>query len=325
MRRILIDTDPGIDDLLALLLAFASPEIQVEAVTTVSGNVGVEQTFQNALAFLHAIGQQRIPVAQGSAHPLHRTPIDAQYYHGSNGIGEITLPVPQQQLIQQPAVDLLVQQAKKHPGMLTLVAIGPLTNLAQAVQTEPGIVQNVQEVVIMGGALRTDGNVTPKGEFNIVADPHAADIVFHAGWPIRLVPLDVTNQARLRREHITQIQKTNTRVASYIYDMLEYNFAHHPDSHYPNTFPMHDPLCLASVVRPDFLTWEEVYVGVELRGEHTLGATVAYFPEYASRAPQPPNVQVAVGVDAAAFLTWYTDRICHYLRASAESALMFPK
>ncbi len=308
--RIIIDTDPGIDDILALLLAFASPEVQVEAVTTVSGNVDVEQTTRNALAFLEALGHGDVPVARGSRYPLVREPIDAGYYHGQNGIGEVILPPSRQSMAAQNAAELIVETVKAAPNEITLVAIGPLTNLALALRSAPEIARMVREVVIMGGALRSPGNVTPAGEFNIAADPHAAHVVLHAGWPIRLVALDVTNQVGLCREHIVYLSQTGSPIWTPVGAMLEYNLTKFADS---QGFALHDPLCLASVFRPDFITWEEVYVAVELTGQHTLGETVAYFPGYGVSAPLLPNVRASVQVDREGFLQWFVERIYQYL------------
>lgn len=313
MQRILIDTDPGIDDALALLLAFASPEIKVEAITAVSGNVNVEQTSYNALALSEFFGRPDVPVARGSALPLFRSPVDAGYYHGKNGIGEVTLPAPRGTVVAQRAVDLIVQKVMDAPGELTLVALGPLTNLAMALRLEPAIAQAVREVVIMGGALRSRGNITPAGEFNIVADPHAADIVFHAGWPIRLVSLDVSNLVLLREEHIQHLRQTRSAIAEFIKQMIDYNATRHAVSQGFPGFPMHDPLCLSVVMRPDFIVWEDVYVAVEVQGSHTLGETVAYFPEYGTAAPHAPNVRASVRVDAEGFLEWYVERVYQYL------------
>src|SRR6185437_15919771 len=193
MPRIILDTDPGIDDALALVLALDSPEVQLEAITTVHGNVPVEMTTRNALGLLEVAGRSDVPVARGSAQPLVRAPVDAKYVHGPTGLGTLALPEPQTSVVTQSAADLIIERVQAAPGEVTLVPIGPLTNLALALRREPAIASQVREVVIMGGALRVPGNVTPAAEFNIYADPHAAQVVFKAGWPIRLVALDVTN------------------------------------------------------------------------------------------------------------------------------------
>ncbi len=313
MHRIILDTDPGIDDALALFLALVSSEIQLEAITTVSGNVHVDLTSYNALTLLEVMERTDIPVAKGSSQPLVRTRIDAGYFHGSNGLGEIVLPKPQKAVVAQSAVNLIVERIIRAPGEITIVAIAPLTNLALALRCEPSIVHAVREVVIMGGALKVRGNVTPAAEFNILADPHAAHMVLHAGWPIRLVPLDVTQQVCLRKEDIVRLRQTATPLAELITQITDYYFDHFASPRGISTFAMNDSLCLAAVFRPDFITWESTYVTVELTGAHTLGETVAYFNDYDIPSPHPPNVRAAVSVDASRFLQWYFERMGSYL------------
>ncbi len=306
MHRIILDTDPGIDDALALFLALASPEVQLEAITTVNGNVGVAATTRNALTLLEFLGRTNIPIARGSDRPLLRTYTDAAYVHGDNGLGGIQLPDPRIQPIPQHAVDVIIERILAAPGEITLVPIGPLTNIALAVRREPRIAQQVREVVIMGGALRVPGNVTPGAEFNIYVDPEAAHIVFHAGWPIRLVALDVTMQARLPRPAVDALAQSHSRVGPLIQQMLAYYFDVFGPLYHVSEFHMHDPLCLAASFRPDLLTWQPVYVDVELDGKLTTGQTVAYFDQ--PDAP-PPNMQVATTVNEPAFIEMFLERM----------------
>lgn len=306
MQRIILDTDPGIDDALALFLALASPEIIIEAVTTVSGNVSVEQTTYNALSLLTLTGNTNIPVAYGSSQPLVRERVDASHVHGKNGLGEVLLPEPTIAPVEQQAVDLIIESIMSNPSEITLVAIGPLTNIALAVRREPRIAQHVREVVIMGGALRVPGNDTPSAEFNIFADPHAAHVVFHAGWPLRLVSLDVTQRVSLHRSSVTTLAEHGGKVATVIKDMLNYYFDVFGPAYGYTTFQMHDPLCLAAVFQPDLITWEPAYVDVELAGTLTLGETVAYFKKSDAL---PPNMQVSAGVDSKRFIDMFMERI----------------
>jgi inosine-uridine nucleoside N-ribohydrolase len=306
MPRILLDTDPGIDDALALFLALASPEVQLEAVTTVHGNVPVELTTRNALSLLEVARRTDIPVARGSALPLVRPPVDAKYVHGPIGLGTMTLPEPQVSVVKQSAVDLIIEHVLATPGELTLVAIGPLTNLALALRREPAIASQVREVVIMGGALRVPGNITPAAEFNIYADPHAAQVVFKAGWPIRLVSLDVTNITVISRETTRQIASNGGPIARCVEQMLEYYFEVFAPKFGNNVLRLHDPLCLAAAFRPDFIQWEPTFVDVELNGTLTFGETVAYFGRPGTPAA---NVQASVGVDAERFVAWFLERL----------------
>lgn len=306
MHRIILDTDPGIDDALALFLALASPDVRLEAITTVGGNVNAHLTTFNALALLELAGCTTIPVARGSNRPLVRQPIYAEYVHGDNGLGGLQLPEPRIQTVDKHAVDVIIEQIMAAPGEITLVPIGPLTNIALALRREPRIAQSVREVVIMGGALRVPGNTTPCAEFNIYVDPHAAHIVLHAGWPIRLVALDATMQAELRREQVAVLASSGSPVTAAIAQMLTYYFDVFSPQYGISAFHMHDPLCLAAAFQPDLLNWEAAYVDVELNGALTLGETVAYF---GSSATQPSNVLASVGVDAERFIQLFLQRI----------------
>lgn len=306
MHRIILDTDPGIDDALALFLALASPEIQLEAITTVNGNVGVTSTTRNALSLLEFLGRTDIPVARGSDRPLLRSRTNAAYVHGDNGLGGIQLPEPRIQPVSQHAIDTIIERIMAEPGEITLVPIGPLTNIALAVRREPRIAQRVREVVIMGGALRVPGNVTPGAEFNIHVDPQAAHIVFHAGWPLRLVALDVTMQARLPRFQVDALAQSQSRVGPLIQQMLAHYFDVFGPRYGVTEFHMHDPLCLAAAFQPELLTWQPVYVDVELEGKLTTGQTVAYFNQPDSPSP---NMQVAVGVNETAFIEMFLERV----------------
>lgn len=313
MLRLLIDTDPGIDDALALFLALASPDVQLEAVTTVSGNVHVDFTTRNALTLLELAGRLDILVARGSDRPLVRQPVIADYVHGQNGLGGVMLPDPRRQAMSN-AVDVIIQKILEAPGEITLVAIGPLTNLALAVRREPRIAQAVREVMIMGGALRVPGNVTPASEFNIFADPHAAHIVLHAGWPVRLVSLDTTNRAVMRREQFAALAASGHPVTQCMKRMADYHFDEFGKARGITAFHMHDPLCLAAAIQPDLIEWKAAYVDVELSGTLTLGETVAYFEtmediDPALAHPRRPNVLASVGVDVERFIAMYMERI----------------
>src|SRR5215467_15086458 len=224
MQRIIFDTDPGLDAALALLLALASPDVQLEAITTVSGNVHVDLTTRNALSLLELTGRTTIPVARGCDRPIVRQPVNADYVHGQNGMGGIALPEPQLQPVNQHAVDLIIEKIMDAPREISLVPVGPLTNIAMALRKEPRIAENVREVVIMGGALRVPGNVTPVAEFNVYADPHAAHMVFSADWPVRLVSLDVTQQTALAREQFATLAKTGHPVTRTVQAMTDFYY-----------------------------------------------------------------------------------------------------
>jgi inosine-uridine nucleoside N-ribohydrolase len=315
MYRLILDTDPGLDDALALFLALASPEVQLEAVTTVSGNVHVDLTTHNALTLLELAGRTDIPVARGCDRPLLRQPVFADYVHGQNGLGGVELPRPNLQPLAQHAVDLIIERVMAAPREITLVPIGPLTNIALALRKEPRIADRVREVVIMGGALRVPGNVTPEAEFNIYADPHAAHIVFHAGWPIRLVSLDVTNKTLLQPEQVQALASNGSPVTRLIQQMVDNFLDTFGRPRGLTAFQMHDPLCLSAAFQPEMITWEPAYVDVELAGSLTLGETVAYFAKRTEDLDpslehlHPPNMLTSVGVDVERFISLYLDRI----------------
>lgn len=307
--RIILDTDPGIDDALALFLALASPEVQLEAVTTVSGNVSVEHTTRNALTLLELAGRTDVPVARGSANPLLADLARADDVHGDNGLGGVLLPDPQLKPLEQHAVEVIIEKVLAAPGEITLVAVGPLTNLALAVRREPRLAQAVREVVIMGGALQVPGNITPAAEFNIFADPHAAHIVLHAGWPIRLVTLDTTTRTLLERERVVSLAANGHPVTALIQQVVDYYCDIFGGAQRLTSLQMHDPLCLAAAFRPDLLTWEEAYVDVELSSALTLGETVGFFPRPGRSLPHAPNVLASVDVDIEGFLSLYLERV----------------
>jgi inosine-uridine nucleoside N-ribohydrolase len=211
VKRLIIDTDPGVDDAMAILFALQSPEIQLEALTTVFGNGGVKQTTANALRVLELAQRPDIPVVPGATTPLLR-PYRGQGYrvHGRDGLGDTNLPLPRTHAQARRAAEYLISRIMDEPGQLTLVAVGPLTNLALAVRLEADIAQNVQEVVIMGGAATVPGNASPLAEANIHNDPEAAKIVFHAGWPLTMVGLDVTCKTIMTSAYLARLREAGT-------------------------------------------------------------------------------------------------------------------
>jgi len=229
--------------------------------------------------------------------------------HGDNGLGGALLPEPRVQPLAQHAVDVITEKILASPGEIVLVAVGPLTNLALAIRREPALVQAVREVVIMGGALRVPGNITPTSEFNIFADPHAAHAVLHAGWPIRLVTLDVTNRTLFQRADVAQLASNGHPVTALILQMVDYYCDIFGGAQRLTALQMHDPLSLAAAFRPDLLTWEEAYVDVEVSSSLTLGETVGFFPRPGRPLIHTPNVLASVDVDIDGFIRLYSERI----------------
>lgn len=305
VQRIMIDTDPGIDDALAILLALASPEVQLEALTVVHGNCPLDQGVVNAIGILETAGAN-IPVAAGATLPLIRAPYTAEDVHGFTGLGYANLPATSRTPVKQHAVDLLIERLLAEPGEITVVAIGPLTNLALAIRREPQVTRAIRQLVIMGGSIRDGGNMSAAAEFNIFVDPHAAHIVFHAGIPTTLVPLDVTRRCRFTSEHIAQLSAINSTIARLIIDSTRYYIENNLKNGGDGSCALHDPLALAVAFAPDLVRTEECYVTVDLYSELSLGATIA---DLRLRSPSTPNMKVALDVDVERFVQLFIQRL----------------
>lgn len=304
--RIIIDTDPGIDDALAFLLALASPEIQLEALTTTQGNVTLENATRNALAVLELMGAaDRIPVASGSVLPLVQPLRASAQVHGSSGLGNARLPEPRSKPIPKHAVDYLIERVLAEPNELRIFPIGPLTNIAMAIRKEPRFAGAVKELVIMGGAIREGGNVTPQAEFNIYVDPHAAHIVFHSGIPITLIPLDVTEQCWVDQANVDRLMKIHSPVSRFIKDMMDVYLPVSLEYGYPGS-ALHDPLTLATIIAPDLLTLKEYYVDVDISGGLSMGKT---FADALHLTKKPVNMKVAMDVRGKDFVELFLQRM----------------
>ncbi|MBK9005437.1 MAG: nucleoside hydrolase [Anaerolineae bacterium] len=304
-KRIIIDTDPGIDDALAFLLALASPEIQLEALTTTQGNVTIETATRNALAVLELANASHIPVAAGSAVPLVQPLRASAHVHGESGIGNSKLPAPKSKPLEGHAVDYLIQRVLAEPGELSIFPIGPLTNIAMAIRKEPKFAKAVKELVIMGGAVLEHGNVTPQAEFNIWADPHAAHIVFHSGIPITLIPLDVTHKCLLKQTHIDRLLETKSPITRFITQAVETCFAH-SKSYGGEGCAMHDPLTLATIIAPELLTFKELYVDVDYSTGVSMGNA---FGDFLGKTGKPANMKVALQVRGEEFIELFLQRM----------------
>jgi purine nucleosidase len=305
-KRIIIDTDPGIDDSLAILLALASPEIQLEGLTIVHGNSSTEQGVTNALSVLELAKAQDIPVARGCDLPLVQPSLLAPETHGNKGLGYAQLPGPKSKSIVQKGCDFLVEQVMSNPGEITLVAIGPLTNLALAIRQEPRIVEAVKEVFIMGGAIRHEGNTTPLAEFNTYVDPHAAHIVYHSGMPITLTPLDVTYQCILLAEDVARLQKIESPIPDFIADATRFYMEFHDEYQGIQGCVINDPLTLALTFAPDLCNYSEYYVDVDISGGVSMGKT---FADFYKMTGKPANMKVALDVRPRVFIDLFVERM----------------
>lgn len=306
-RRVLFDTDPGVDDSMAILLAFASPEIEVVGLSTVFGNTGVDVTTANALRLVELAGHPEIPVAAGAAKPLLRPNTSrGDMVHGKNGLGEAEFPEPKGKPDPRRAPQLIVDTIMANPGEITLVPLGPLTNVALAVATEPRIAQNVREVVLMGGAAAVPGNVSPVAEANIHNDPEAARIVFHAGWPITMIGLDVTMKSVMSEAYLAELAAARTPFTDFIAAITRHYLDFYRSVGFTEGMPVHDSSALAYVIDPTLFTTRHAYVDVDHMSLHHPGQTVA---DWRGQRGEDPNVNVAIDVDAERFLDLYRQRL----------------
>jgi purine nucleosidase len=305
-KRILFDTDPGIDDSLAILLALASPELKVEGVSVVHGNCSVGQATINALSVLELAKANAIPVARGFELPLVQPSLLAPETHGNTGLGYAVLPPPTTKPVAQHSVDFLIEKILSAPGKLTLVCIGPLTNVAVAIRKEPRILQAVKEVVIMGGAIKHQGNTTPLAEFNVYVDPHAAYMVYHSGMPITLIPLDVTYQCIFTHADVERLLQIKSPIPKFVADSTRFYMEFHDEFQQIDGCIINDPLALALTFAPELCDYEEHYVDVDISGGVSMGKT---FADFYRLTKQPVNMKVALGVRARDFIELFLERV----------------
>ena len=306
-RPIIIDCDPGHDDAVALLLAFASPdEIDVLGVTVVAGNVPLAHTQANARRVCELAGRADVGVYAGCAAPLERQLVTAEEVHGETGLDGSGLGAPMMALADVHAVDFIIETLLAAPdGAMTLAPTGPLTNVAAAMIREPRIVPRVGEIVLMGGAAGP-GNVTPAAEFNIYVDPHAADVVFASGVRLTMLGLDVTNQALATPVRLDAIRALGNAASRAVVGMLEFYNLHHARRHGRQGGPLHDPCVIAYLLRPDLFRGRRAHVRVETADGPELGRTVV---EWADGSGAAANATVMEGIDADGFYALLTERL----------------
>ena len=303
MHRLLIDTDPGVDDSMMIQWALKRADVTVEAMTAVFGNNPVDITSRNAHKNLEVAGRAGVPVARGANKPLTRPYTGrGSVVHGKDGLGESNLPPPSSKPIAIHAANLLVERIMAAPGEMTLLAVGPLTNVALAVSLEPTIAQNVKQFVIMGGAT-VRGNASPVAEANIRNDPEAARIVFNAGWTkFVMAGLDVTLLTRMDDAYLAKIQAAGTPVTNFISAIARFYKNSYKQRSGWDTMPVHDSSALAYILDPSLFKAEHIYVDVETHGERTSGQTVA---DFRGQFEQAPNCHVLMDVDAQRMLDMY--------------------
>jgi inosine-uridine nucleoside N-ribohydrolase len=301
---IIIDCDPGHDDAMALLLALASPELDLLGVTTVHGNQTLEKTTANALRVLELAGRDDVQVAAGADRPLIREPKVAASVHGESGLDGPDLPPPIGAAVAEHAVDFLAALLNHAAAPVTLVPTGPLTNIALLLAQHPSVAARIERIVLMGGAI-AEGNVTPAAEFNIWVDPEAAARVFASGLEVTMVGLDVTHRALMTSEHAETLRAAG-RVGAVVAELWAFYHRYHTRVYdFPGT-PIHDALALAHVIRDDLLQTQHRHVAIETGSELCRGRTVVDLWSVTGAAP---NAHVAVDVDGPAFLDLLVERI----------------
>src|SRR5438309_4849913 len=319
-KDVIFDTDPGTDDALALMLALNSPELDVRAITVVPGNVTAEMGLENALRMVSLANRCDIPVGGGARHPLFQKLITAEFWHGKNGLGNVELPASKCKVDPRFGPDLIIQLVHASPHEITLVPVGPLTNIALAVEKDPSIVPLVREVILMGGSI-SGGNVNAVAEANIFNDPEAAQIVFQAGWPVTMVGLEVGDKALLTQKYLDQLGQTHGPVNDFIYAVAKYLVNLSGTFGSPGA-PMYDPSAVAVAIDPTLVKVQEMHVDVETRGEFTRGETVGnrhggvernvlHGDRYAIEGVDKvtANAKVCVDVEADRMLQLFVSRI----------------
>ncbi|MFA3915363.1 nucleoside hydrolase [Ruegeria hyattellae] len=307
-RKIIIDTDPGQDDAVAILLALASPdEIDVLGITAVAGNVPLHLTAKNARIVCELAGRPDMPVYAGCDAPLRRKLVTAEHVHGKTGLDGPVLPDPTMPLSDGHAVDFIIDTLRREdPGTVTLCPLGPLTNIASAFQKAPDIIPQVQEIVLMGGAYFEVGNITPAAEFNIYVDPEAADIVFKSNIPIVMMPLDVTHDALVTKHRNDAFRALDSKVGHAVAEMTDFFERFDREKYGSEGAPLHDPCVTAYLIRPELFSGRHINVEIETQSDLTLGMTVA---DWWGVTDRTPNTRFMGDIDADGFFDLLIDRL----------------
>ena len=305
-RKIIIDTDPGQDDAVAILLALASPELEVLGLTTVAGNVPLALTTRNAQLIVGLSGQT-VPIVAGRDRPLNRQLVTAEYVHGQTGLDGIDLGEPHVPVTPGDGVDFIIDTLRREaPGTVTLVPIGPLTNIAAAFARAPDIIPRVQQVVLMGGAYFEVGNVTPTAEFNIYVDPEAAAQVLNSGVDVVMMPLDVTHKALTSADWLAGLRALGTRAGEAVASWTDFFERYDREKYGAEGAPLHDPCTIAYLIRPELFSGRRINVEIETEGRYTTGMTVA---DWWGVTGREPNALFIRDIDREGFFTLLTERI----------------
>lgn len=306
-RKIIIDTDPGQDDAVAILLALASEELEVLGITAVAGNVPLALTEVNCRKVCELAGRPEVKVFAGCDHPLKGKLVTAEYVHGKTGLDGPDLPKPNMPLQDGHGVDFIIETLRAEPrGSVTLCPLGPLTNIATALQQAPDIADRIAQIVLMGGAYFEVGNTTPAAEFNIYVDPEAADIVLKSGIDVVMMPLDVTHKALTTRNRIDKFRALNSAVGTAVAELTDFFERFDMEKYGSEGAPLHDPCVIAYLLKPDLFTGRRINVEIELDSALTRGMTVA---DWWGVTDRTPNATFIGGLDAEGFYDLLVERI----------------
>ncbi|TDQ23488.1 pyrimidine-specific ribonucleoside hydrolase [Raoultella sp. BIGb0149] len=306
---IILDCDPGHDDAIAIVLALASPELDVKAIASSAGNQTPEKTLRNVLRMLTLLQRQDIPVAGGARKPLMRELIIADNVHGESGLDGPALPEPDFAPQNFTAVELMAKTLRESPQPVTIVATGPQTNVALLLNSHPELHNKIARIVMMGSAMVL-GNWQPAAEFNIYVDPEAAEIVFQSGIPVVMAGLDVTHRAQIHDMDIERFRQVGNPVATVVAELLDFFMEYHKDAKWGFTgAPLHDPCTIAWLLKPELFTCAERWVGVETQGKYTQGMTVV---DYYFLTGNQPNTTVLLNVDREGFVDLLAERLAFY-------------
>ncbi|SDI94558.1 nucleoside hydrolase [Aliiruegeria lutimaris] len=306
-RKIIIDTDPGQDDAVAILLALASPELEVLAITAVAGNVPLDKTSRNARVICELAGRRDVPVHEGCDAPLKRKLVTAEHVHGKTGLDGYDLPDPSIPVADLHAVEAIIHHVRREPpGTVTLCPLGPLTNVATALERAPDIAERLAGIVLMGGAYFEVGNVTPAAEFNIYVDPEAAEIVMKSGIDITILPLDVTHKALITNEWLAKVAALDTPVARVVSAWLDFYERFDLEKYGGAGGPLHDPCVIAWLLKPELFSGKHINVEIETHSALTRGMTVA---DWWGVTDRPPNATFIGDVDAKGFFDLLLERL----------------
>jgi len=305
-EKVIFDTDPGIDDALALLLLAASPEIDLRAITVTHGNTSQDKCLRNALQLVDLAGLNDVPVARGASEPLVKELSVAEETHGDGGLGYAVLPPSKTRACDLRAHDLIIEEIEKYPNEITLLAVGPMTNVALALLKKPSIAGKVKRIISMGGAVHYPGNATPQSEYNVYCDPEAFDIVVNAGIDFTLVPLDVTYQCIFTTKHLARIGSARQDIKKFISDSTRFYMEFHASHQDIQGCAINDPLAAALLLDPSLVTYRDYFLSIELQSPTSKAKTIV---DHYGALKKSPNAKVAMEVNVEKFMDLFIEKM----------------